>query len=173
MRPQPAADRAAQEDEMSPLLSSGPASVPRYLLALLPWALACGEELPSASDPGPGELRVSIVTTGEWIDPDGYLVHIDLQTGVRVASNGSRVFILRVGPHSITLSDVSPTCILHSLNWRTFISTGQQSVLEVRVKCPEPGYDPGYDVTTGLDGNETDRSRYRSAETASCGSIES
>lgn len=122
---------------MSPFLPSGRTWVLRYLLAVLPWVIGCGEDLPSATEPG--ELLVSIVSTGRGIDPDGYVVHIDQEPGVRVASNGSRVFVLGPGQHTITLGDVSPTCILLSTTWVKFISAGRQAVLELRIECPAPG----------------------------------
>ena len=134
---------------MSPSPASGPASVLRYLVALLPWVIGCGEELPSASEPG--ELLVSIVSTGQAIDPDGYLVHIDGGPGVRVASTGVRTFELSPGQHTISLGDVSSTCILLSPTWVKFISAGRQAVLELRIECPAPGAVVVTTATSGID----------------------
>ena len=134
---------------MSPFLVIGRTPASRYLLALLPWAIGCGEELPSASDPG--ELLVSIVSSGRAIDPNGYLVHIDNGPGIRMASNGTRVFALHPGQHTISLSDVSSTCILLTNSWVKFISPGGQSVLELRIECPAPGAIVVRTATTGVD----------------------
>jgi WD40 repeat protein len=134
---------------MSPFLASGRTPASRYLLALLPWAIGCGEELPSASDPG--ELLVSIVSTGRAIDPNGYLLHVDHGPGIRMAANGTRAFVLPPGQYTITLDDVSSSCILLGNTWVKFISAGRQSVLELRIECPAPGSVVVTTSTTGLD----------------------
>ena len=135
---------------MSPFPPSGRSWIYCCLLALLPWAIGCGEELPSATEPG--ELLVSIVSTGPAIDVDGYLVQIDQEPAVRVASNGSRRFVLGPGQHTITLSDISfPCSLLSPSRVMKFISAGQQAVLELRVECLAPGAVVVRTATTGVD----------------------
>src|SRR6266581_8463352 len=77
----------------------------------------CSKEGPT----GPTEvaLRVSVVTTGVDIDPDGYSVALDGEPGRSVAVDGAVTFTaVTTGSHSVALAGIAGNCQLSGPNPR-------------------------------------------------------
>ena len=77
----------------------------------------------SSTDPGPPvSLRITTITSGENLDPDGYLAGIDA-TSQPVGTNGSVVFTgLVSGFHLVGLSEVAANCGLRENSIRLDVS---------------------------------------------------
>jgi hypothetical protein len=64
----------------------------------------------------PGSIRVTVATTGEDLDPDGYGVTVDDATQ-HIAVNGTLlVEDVPVGSHPVTLSGLAPNCAVSGDN---------------------------------------------------------
>jgi Tol biopolymer transport system component len=106
---------------------------------------------------GPSEILVSAVTTGEALDPDGYLVAVDGGTPRPLAINGS-VSITGVTPgeHTVALSDVANNCVVAGSNPLLIsVAGGSTAGADFAVSCGPPLAAPGRDIAltwTG-DGN--------------------
>jgi len=58
-----------------------------------------------------GDLEVSVTTTGDNLDSDGYTVNVDGTQTMAVASNGTVTFAgLAIGEHSLSLDGVATNC---------------------------------------------------------------
>ena len=82
-----------------------------------------------------GSIDVTVVTTGQGLDPDGYLVHLDGDGGTEITANGSLSFPdLAVGNHTVELSEVADNCTVVSSNPQTVsvpLSDAAQATFEV------------------------------------------
>jgi alpha-tubulin suppressor-like RCC1 family protein len=82
-----------------------------------------------------GSIDVTVVTTGQGLDPDGYLVHLDGDSGTEITANGSLSFPdLSVGNHTMELSEVADNCTVLSSNPQTVsvpLSDAAQATFEV------------------------------------------
>ena len=66
-----------------------------------------------------GSMSVTVSTTGNSPDPDGYRVRVDARPEVPISNQGSlTVDSLTVGSHTVTLVDVAPQCSISGSNPR-------------------------------------------------------
>jgi hypothetical protein len=90
-----------------------------------------------------GGIQVTVATTGNSPDPDGYSVSVDGGTGQSIDLNGSRtVANLTPGSHSVELSGVAENCTVGGDNPRTVpVTAGQNAAAAFTVACttPSPG----------------------------------
>jgi WD40 repeat protein len=116
---------------------------------------------PSPAPPATSTLRVTVSTSGDDTDPDGYLVQVD-GTGqpVRVSPNGSVSFSgLRVGAHTIDLTEVASNCVVDggSSIVVTISSPGVAAATDLHVTCSSLG---GVQVTVATTGTDLDGNGY-------------
>jgi len=116
---------------------------------------------PSPAPPATSTLRLTVSTSGDDTDPDGYLVQVD-GTGqpVRVSPNGSVAFPgLRVGDHTIELTEVASNCVVDggSSIVVTISSPGVVAATDLHVTCSSLG---GVHVTVATTGTDLDGNGY-------------
>jgi hypothetical protein len=123
---------------------------------------------PTATGADTLPVRIAVETTGEELDPDGYVVEISTPfqwTWARdsVGSNGSTVFQLPVGWHHIYLSGVAPNCTAVE-EWPflldDYAGTGEQLVT-VPVTCWSIPASQGVRITTITTGTLADTASFR------------
>jgi hypothetical protein len=78
------------------------------VLAFMASWVACGGE--DLVTPTTGELTVSVSTSGEEPDPDGYTLHLDGQPWASLESNGSGTFTVPEGDHTVELGGLAANC---------------------------------------------------------------
>jgi len=67
-----------------------------------------------------GDVRITVATSGDQPDPDGYIVLLDDAPADSVAVNGSVTLSAIVpGSHTIEIGSVSPACVIQQANPRT------------------------------------------------------
>ncbi|MGH7513075.1 MAG: TolB family protein [Gemmatimonadales bacterium] len=101
---------------------------------------ACGGG-DGTTQPGQPGLEVTASTTGDNLDPDGYVVIFDAQIpGEPVATNGTVVFNdLTPGLHSLQLTGLAPNCVTDTLRDVTIPSEGTaQATFNVTCVGPKP-----------------------------------
>jgi WD40-like Beta Propeller Repeat len=87
----------------------------------------------------PGSLEVSVVTSGESLDPDGYLVLLDHEAGVTVASNGTLTFPnVAAGTHAVGLSGWAPNCVVAGDNPKLVTVASETVQVDLEVRCGPP-----------------------------------
>jgi Tol biopolymer transport system component len=86
-----------------------------------------------------GRLEVSVTSSGESPDPDGYLVGLDDGAGVPVASDGTVTFSnVPAGAHRVGLSGLSPNCAMQGDNpTKVTVGSGRTRV-DLEVRCGPP-----------------------------------
>jgi hypothetical protein len=72
------------------------------------WVACSGDDL--TDPPPPGQIRVTTVTTGVELDPDGYTVRLDTSPERLIADNESVVLTADPGEHAVELGGVAPNC---------------------------------------------------------------
>ena len=103
--------------------------------ATLAFTVAC-----TAPSPTTGGVRISAITTGGSIDPNGYSVTVDGGTPQDLAVNGNRTIQnLAPGPHSVSLGNVAANCTVTANPQTVAIVAGQTAALEFRVSCVAAG----------------------------------
>jgi len=87
-----------------------------------------------------GDLRVVVSTSGDRLDPDGYVAALDT-VRQSVSANGSAVFAkVTPGTHTASLLDLSEGCEVNDGNPRKFvIASGGIAEVRFEVVCSEPG----------------------------------
>jgi dipeptidyl aminopeptidase/acylaminoacyl peptidase len=117
-------------------------------MARLRFEVAC-------SQAAPGAVRVSVSTTGDDLDPDGYEVALDGGTPKPLVTNGSMSIAgVTPGDHEIALSDVADNCELSGTNPLTAtVVSGATTNTTFTVTCGAPLVAPGHDIafTLGLE----------------------
>ena len=103
------------------------------VLVLGSMAVACSEP----SGPRIGDVRVTVVTAGADLDPDGYTVALDGGAGMAVAVNGSRTISgLSTGRHSALLTGLAPNCTVAGTNPRDIeVGTNETTQVSFTVNC--------------------------------------
>jgi PKD repeat protein len=89
-----------------------------------------------------GNIRVTVSTTGNPADPDGYLVQLDnVGPGRRIAADGNTRFEgVAVGSHTVSLSDNAPNCTITEGPSRTVaVTTEGTANVSFRVTCAAVG----------------------------------
>ena len=105
-------------------------------LALI--ALACSGTEPTP--PTTGGVRVTTVTAGADLDPDGYTAALDYDStgaALPIAINGSVTFTpLSPGTHSLTLRGTTANCLVAGANSQTVsVVAGQTAEVTFHVTC--------------------------------------
>jgi dipeptidyl aminopeptidase/acylaminoacyl peptidase len=105
-------------------------------------------------EPLTGSLRVTMVTVGDTLDPDGYRVSVDDVHDQAVSTNGSVTFSgLREGSHTVALSGVAKNCTLTGENPRSVtVDYGQTTEESFSLTCAVALFDHIAFVST-RDGN--------------------
>jgi len=109
-----------------------------------------------------GSIRVTTVTTGEDVDPNGYWVGaLPLAYAVAVPANGSLTFAaLPPGAYEFSLMDVASNCAVVGAEWQTVtVTPGATSDLTFAVTCA--GNLPSLRVTIATTGTDVDPDGYR------------
>ena len=115
---------------------------------------------PPPQEPATSNLRVSVSTSGDDADVDGYLVLVDQGQSARVPSNGSVTFQgLGVGPHTVDLLEVAANCVVDggSSVVVTISSPGVAASMDRHVTCSTLG---GVRVTVATTGIDPDQNGY-------------
>jgi Tol biopolymer transport system component len=96
----------------------------------------CSDGTPLGTAP-PGDLRVSMVTVGEDVDPDGYALVIDRGAEHRIGVNETVTLrALRDGQHLVEVTDVADNCEVAGGDDRTVtVPGGTTATTEFRVTC--------------------------------------
>jgi TolB protein len=84
-------------------------------------------------------LRVTTVSSGFDIDPDGYHITVDgLEAGTVSSSGSASLTEVPVGEHSIGLASVAGNCAVHLPRTRTVIvAAGTEPAAEFSISCSE------------------------------------
>ena len=112
-------------------------------------------------EPAISTLRVTVSTSGDDADTDGYLVIIDgTSQPLPVESNGSVTFHgLAVGPHTVNLTGVASNCVVDGgASILVTISSPEVAVAaDLHVRCSAVG---GVRVTVATSGTDLDPNGY-------------
>ena len=110
------------------------------LLALL----ACGDVPVCCSPPPGGTLRVTTVTTGANLDPDGYTLVTRPQIAGRdsltraIGTNATVNWDLEPASHTVRLKDLQPNCVATGDNPRSItIAKGDTAPTTFAVNCSD------------------------------------
>ncbi len=103
------------------------------VLVLSSLAVACSDPMVVRF----GDVRLTVVTAGADLDPDGYTVALDGGAGMAVAVNGSRTISgLSTGRHSALLTDLAPNCTVAGTNPRDIeVGTNETTPVSFTVSC--------------------------------------
>ena len=106
------------------------------------WLLIVGSAFPALScsslvDAGPGDISVSVTTTGADIDPDGYAVSVDGGTPQPLAANDTVTILeLSAGEHTVTLTGAAINCPIAGSGSRTLrVASRATAAVEFTVTC--------------------------------------
>jgi plastocyanin len=98
------------------------------LLVLALVLAAAGCDGSPTGESGIGSLRVSVSTTGEDLDLDGYVVRVDGVDSQTVSVAGTQVFSnLAAGEHLVELSGVAENCLASPGNSRSVTVVGGET----------------------------------------------
>jgi TolB protein len=131
-----------------------------YVLLLTAVTAGCSE--PAASNPAGelGALRVSVLTTGETLDPDGFIVVLDSVVSRPVGDSGIVTFVtLAAGDHALEISGVAQNCFaLGGATRRVHVAAGDTARSDYQVTCNRPfGW---IELSTQTRGRRTDVDGY-------------
>ncbi|MFC1575533.1 hypothetical protein ACFL5A_02660 [Gemmatimonadota bacterium] len=108
-----------------------------------------------------GDLQVSVGTSGEDLDPDGYLVVLDNTTTKGIPTNGSTTFEdLPLGSHSVHLTDVADNCAVSGANPRTVDVRGGVETTSFSVVCQAVPTTGDLQVDVSTSGQDLDPDGY-------------
>jgi hypothetical protein len=84
-----------------------------------------------------GAFLIAVTTTGDDLDPDGYLLAVAASPVQRVATNDVALFAdLTPGAHLVTLKDVADNCALAGENPQPFtVVAGKTLRISLAVQC--------------------------------------
>ena len=108
-----------------------------------------------------GAIRVSVATSGEPTDPDGYVVTLDGgDPGLPVGTNGSVSFPgIPAGSHTVALTGVASNCSVDGGPSRELtVTAGSTSDVSLVVTCAQPV--GSIQVTTSSTGSSLDADGY-------------
>jgi hypothetical protein len=98
----------------------------------------------SSAPPTTGSIQVNVATSGQNLDPTGYVVEVSVGGGfsqsTNVNTNGYVVISnLAVGAHTVTLKDVAANCVVGGSNPRTVtVVAGTTVETTFNVNCSAP-----------------------------------
>jgi Tol biopolymer transport system component len=94
----------------------------------------CSEDAPTG--PATGVLEVTVITTGEDIDADGYLVSVDAAGGESVGANGTVSIAGLAGVVNVGLSGIAENCTVEGSSVRPVTVAGAAVArLTFRINC--------------------------------------
>ncbi|MFW6085033.1 MAG: hypothetical protein ACODAA_07460, partial [Gemmatimonadota bacterium] len=132
--------------------------------ALVLLGTACGgDDGPTDPDPDPepttGTIEVSVETTGELLDPDGYVVTLDGGEELALAANDSGSFEdVDEGDHEVALSEMASNCAVSGASSRTVsVSAGATTTVAFEVVCEPTG---AVEISTTTGGDTLDADGY-------------
>lgn len=84
-----------------------------------------------------GDLEVSVTTTGENVDSDGYTVNVDGTQAMAVSANGTVTFVgLAAGEHSVSLDGIANNCTVTGSSSRTAtVASNATAQMSYEVMC--------------------------------------
>lgn len=84
-----------------------------------------------------GQIQVTVTTTGDELDPNGYTVNLDGTSSRAVATNGSTTFTgIAPGAHTLTLENLAANCSTTSPNpVGTSVTAGATANVAFTVDC--------------------------------------
>jgi len=87
----------------------------------------------------PGSIEVVIATTGDDLDPDGYLLSIDGEPGVPILGSGTvSIPNVAAGDHEIRVGGVAPNCAVAGDN-PLLVPIGRDTVhVDLEIRCAGP-----------------------------------
>ena len=100
---------------------------------------ACDDDDPAA--PSTGEIEVTVATTGDGTDDDGYVVSLDDDEVTEDVEVDDTITLENVddGSHTVELTDVAANCTVDGTNPRTVtVESGEQTDVTFNVACEEP-----------------------------------
>jgi hypothetical protein len=100
---------------------------------------ACDDDDPVA--PGTGEIEVTIATTGDGTDDDGYVVRLDEDEATEDVDVDDELTFedVEAGSHTVELTDVASNCTVDGDNPRNVtVESGEAAPVEFAVTCAEP-----------------------------------
>ena len=114
---------------------------------------ACDSDSVTGLEPS-GTLKVTVITTGQTVDPDGYQIHFARNPGnvnfpderLHLAVNGARSFAaLQPGAYLLRLDNVADNCVVQTDNpllGPTFreavVQRGREGTAHFDVRCVAP-----------------------------------
>jgi hypothetical protein len=102
----------------------------------------------------PGSVQLTVSTTGQVLDRDGYSVSVDGGTAVAVPSNGSATFsALTPGAHTVAISGLNPNCTVNGTDSRSVtVQSNAATPVEFAVQCVADrfAYYQGLGTTVGM-----------------------
>lgn len=104
------------------------------LLGCVALVSACGGNASDATAPNPTTIEFNVTTTGVDIDPDGFAVAVDGQSGI-LPLNGSLSITVTPGPHTIGFSGVAFNCDLVGAPSSTNFARGTNTRVNIQVSC--------------------------------------
>jgi hypothetical protein len=104
------------------------------LLLLLPVALSSGCS-DTAAPPATGALELRIVTVGDDIDPDGFLLSFGGGPDQAVPANGTWLWDGPGGTYTLAVTGLAFNCSMTSVPAALIITTGQRTRASVQVSC--------------------------------------
>lgn len=110
-------------------------------LAVLPTLAACGGDGGNGVTEPTGSLQVTVATTGEDLDSDGYRCSLDGGASRAVAVNGQTTFTgLDGGNHSVELTDIADNCTVSGTNpHNVTVTAGATAQTTFQVSCEALG----------------------------------
>jgi plastocyanin len=100
---------------------------------------ACDDDDPAA--PSTGDIEVTVATTGDGTDDDGYVVSLDDDEVTEDVDVDDTITLENVddGSHTVELTDVAANCTVDGTNPRTVaVESGEQTDVTFNVACEEP-----------------------------------
>jgi hypothetical protein len=130
---------------------------PLLVLAFLASWVACGGD--DLVTPTTGELTVTVSTTGEDPDPDGYTLNLDGQPWTSIESNGTGTFTVDEGDHTVELGGIAANCSVGGGRTRGVrVLADQDQSISFEVTCVSTA--GGVKVTTTTTGPQPDDDGY-------------
>jgi len=124
-----------------------PADVPSGGMASVQFDITC-----TPVQPGPGSIRVTIATSGEDADPDGYAVAVDGGAPAAFPIDGSQQIEVPAGSHQVELSNIASNCALSGANpIQVVVQSGATVDADFTVVCSSSLTAPGRDLALAWD----------------------
>ena len=125
------------------------------ILVLL-WQGCSGEDLTA---PTTGEIAVTVSTTGDEPDPDGYTLSLDGLQGVAIENNATRSLTVQAGNHTLELGGLAANCAVQGeIRQAVQVAAGESTAITFAVVCG--GTAGGLTVVTTTAGNAPDPDGY-------------